>query len=351
MDNTVQSEDYELYHLIKENIDCFDRNILFDTLNKNFLAGTNSDNINNNEISVIWKINSKGEIIDSIALRDGYYLDEECGIIRNNIKDDHFLDWINTGDKNKKSYSEIINEDSSLTRENWDNQFKELYNKAQTAINGYEHKWIFNIDNSWILFYGLKNDDRFNNYNSEEYKKYPSKSIYWRLRDDVPMYVNQFLRLNSEVEASICTRDEPNPYKNYRSKLLSEAFFLYGKRVYPSLFSLGINGTDHLPGYHGIGFINLAYNNEILKFKTYAYKDNSFPGFNAQITVYNLPEKYNKDADILFLYLERHQPLSYFYNELEQYQEKRGFYRSQNISYKNEGGLYVVRKKLAASKK
>lgn len=325
LDNSVHSESYELKHLIQDNLEYFNIDgILFDSINRNFFIGEEIYLSIDNKRYVVWKINEKGAIIDSLCYDNDNFMDSDCGIIWN-FKDNYFLDWPITGDTSRKYFAKIIKIDTLMSGDKWIEQLNMLYKRAEIVIfkNYYpEIKYYFKIKDEWTLIYGDMKIYQLDQYKLME--QFPNKTT------------EQFVSLVREYLYDFRREGKPNSLNNSIKVCMNYSYFLTVKRKYESLrinFNPAYTGT--ITGFHGIGYFDIKFNNEILKFKTYAFTADHNT-INPNITFYYLPENYG--IDLLFFSLDR---------RFQSYSlEDRRLYRRERISCRDERGLYVIRKKI-----
>ncbi len=256
-ENKTQSEDYEIKKIIHgESYE----NILLNTLNHEFIIEiVDSDYDRHNAgWTTFWKVNKRGEVIDSLNTRSRF---NETGVI---FEENYYIDWVNLGEKEKQKYQEVVNFDSITA-----SQFKVLVNKANniTYDSDYKNETVncyIESNKNWIVLKSKKGfEDDF--YSKEEkFFKYSNKS-------------NQVLL---SIENSL------KPFHGWKDKrsFINIEKFVSKSRETKSFYD--INNTSR-SGWHGVGYFKFSYKSSVLYFKTYTFKSSSF-GMHPDIRIYNV---------------------------------------------------------------
>lgn len=90
--NSISSPSYEVKNVIHGSLD---GSIMFDTLHKVFVIGTNKKLLGRDEVTTFWKVNTHGDIVDSVTVANSFILGEN-GLLGN---EKQYLDWVHTGEK------------------------------------------------------------------------------------------------------------------------------------------------------------------------------------------------------------------------------------------------------------
>jgi len=271
-ENKTTSKNYEIVKILDAK--SIKKPILFDKLNKNFIF--TKDEL---YLSTIWKINSKGEKIDSLKIKGYLY---PSGIY---FFDDYYIDWAITGNKLKQKYDTIINYDE-LSK----NEFKDYLNKATIVdYTRTSRKRIYigrchlKIQDKWIVIESEKLSKELEN----DYEK-----DYFELRHKN----KDFLKKNGD--RLIPLKNNILPFNDWKKQ---ENMFFLQKFVKESYFrpQLFLGGDA---GWRGTGYFKLTYKSDVFNFKSYTFKSNRF-SYNPYISIY-IPEKeYN--LDIAFIRLNK----------------------------------------------
>lgn len=96
--NGIHSHSYEIKNIINGSLD---GPIMFDTLHKVFVIGTKKVLSGKQELTTFWKVNTHGQVLDSLTVPD-YFLLAEDGMITSKTQ---YLDWVHTDEKSVKTYA------------------------------------------------------------------------------------------------------------------------------------------------------------------------------------------------------------------------------------------------------
>lgn len=231
-------------------------------------------------IKIYWKLNERGEVIDSLSLPDhGLY---RSGVI---FFEDHYYDWFNTGHKTKKSYSEI-NDDTSYSLEEVIASISEATmvdasinyeNYNQLKINLYMYK-----NKVWSL---LKSTKLYESLNTETKKPIGYNCLNGRLSVVVAPYTinakERFYDLNSYYG------------KQNLPEIKVDAFV---KESYykPPLFNTRSSGSA---GWKGTGYLTLEYHSLSVAFKQATFKTSSY----TDTKIYIYPPAPNTVQELVFV--------------------------------------------------
>ncbi|KAA1242650.1 hypothetical protein [Aquimarina sp. RZ0] len=304
-EGSIESENYEIVKIIdnwkgKAQIDGVVklRHLFFDDLNKSFLLLTDFKNYTNQEYRIIWKINKRGEVIDSIKT-DFWSMPYNSGIF---FENDYFMDWINSGNKTKKEYAAIIDGDTISETE-----FTTFVNNATIIDVDLNHtnkivQTFLNTDKEWIRIDSRKSYKNIDN-DHDQILSNNKLSIYSE------GYKKRFIELDNAIKPF-------HKWKDANSPLYIENFTTVSSQSKP-FYDINNHGKS---GWNGIGYFRLSHNSEYLHFKASIFNGKSF-GYIPNISIY-YPSKKNQDLVFINLY-------------------KNGY---DNRHYK-VSGLYMLRKK------
>ncbi len=288
-ENKVDSEDYQIKKIIDGELD---QKILFNTLTQEFIITIRDSDYdrNNQGWYALWKIDKKGQVIDSLSSKNGM---SPIGIY---FEEDHYVDWVESGSKAKKEYKQIINFDSIASAD-----FNYFVEKAEIIEydGDYENKKVncyLKIEDSWIVFESKKGyEDYFSN--PEKFYKHKTKTTSWLLvLEDKIKPFHKWKDINSYI---------------YLQKFVGES------REFKSFYD--INNTSR-SGWNGTGYFSLWHNSSLLHFKSYTFKS-SF-GFDPDISIYAPPNNYGdhtRKIDIAFISLSKRMKSNRDYKEVGVY--------------------------------
>jgi len=205
-----------------------------------------------------YKLNTDGEIIDSLVLTDNDRSWEYEGYLINN---EYYYTWMLNGDKTEYPLK-IINGDLALSKEAYKEKFKALYKSAalvKILIHDKKYKQVFLIDNQWaalagsnLLYYDehkLDDEGKPVHYYGEK-KLLPEKHIK---RFSMPT------RLIKEYEVW----EQKSKYLN----LVHFQKISYTKKKRESPFAL--HRGLHPAKWEGEGYFHLNFKNDTIPFKMY----------------------------------------------------------------------------------
>lgn len=287
-ENSHESENYELVKIF----DHYSGERMIDGIN--YFRKAHKDTISNNTIITynlveysmhrdIWmengpcygflKIDGNGNKIDSISV--GNNIANNCGVF---FFQDNYIDWIITGEKNKKSYSEIIDGDL-LTDTEFDNI---LSTTSEIYIDkDYDNdKALIYLKNNlgWALLKSRKHYDKLVSadglLNNWILKPYNSKTKNRFI--EIPYY-------NSRADKDI----------THQNFLVTEHFMKTQKHK----SSLGDFNNTRRVGWSGTGYFKLNYNSEIINFKASA--------FNNSLDKSSIYFTNNKTQDFVLIQLDK----------------------------------------------
>ena len=310
------SENYELIKLIDGSI----RSLKYHLEKKQIIISSGS---------YLWKLDENGQLVDSIHSYgkwevSGYYFDPEF-----------YIDWIHTGDKNKKKYQHSLDGNTysnqqliSLFEQADIVEFDEFKDTAYAYLINGDDKTVIDISNKRDSIGSFCDNSRVKGSNWVEtcFKGFdktfqanisPLKNTYQYKSESRPISVDGFKRRKYYLEEGLGIH------------ILSHA-------LYP--FIKGYGGE--LPGRYWFGdaLVNLIHNNEALSFRVIAdnqsHRNSTEDEINfSNLHVYEIPNE--PDLKILIL---THLPYRYSATE-----------DNINHLYEDNVGLYIVRKKTTSS--
>ncbi len=252
-----------------------------------------------NEYPILYKVNSDGKIFDSLKLVEQHSLDNlhDSGVIFN---DDHFIDWVNTGDTKKKRYKSIVDGDA-LSKEELINILKnsDIVNVGYTL--GMDGEGIIRF---YIYFSGnwsvLKSTQLYNSKEAWEWEEQKISLNSIKLLPYLDSYEKRFLRLKSITQNE--SIQKPYRWTDPSNPLYLQYFQRTKKRKINSFNPYG----SKRPGWEGIGYFRLKLNpdnDDILHFKSYAFKDQDKTwGYTPYISVLSHS---NKRDMLTFVYINK----------------------------------------------
>ncbi|NMH89587.1 hypothetical protein [Flavivirga algicola] len=216
---------------------------------------------------VYWKLNDRGNIIDSISVVDTRLFN--CGVFFNS---NYYIDWFNTGDKTKKKYSRIM-DDKNLSLD----EIKTYIDKASMVDVGVDYSnkkdtklelFLFN-ESGWSI---LKSKKLFNEIIPiEEENDYQSKGRIRlsEMEDSETFSIKLEKYLGSFKKRFTVLKKGAYPSLEKKCVIKIEAFEKK-QRFKPSFFSMTSHGY---PGWYGTGFIKLKSKSISFPFKLEAFED------------------------------------------------------------------------------
>lgn len=253
------SKNYELVKICSETnknaCNCLSHisNIFYDLHEKkHYLKGGNANE------HIYWKLNNQGDIIDSIFVSNSRLFNSGIFFYNN-----YYLDWINSGDKTKKKYIEII-DDTSLTIE----QIRNYIDRAIIVDAGVDYKnssievFTYNgigwsVLKSNKLYLEIINPDK-KNYESESIKLYKikdSETFSIKVESTNKHFQKRFVNLTNNITDYI-KKDEFNNYE-------VEAFKKTKRKRNP-IYSSNSYGYS---GWYGIGYLSFYNESESITFQ------------------------------------------------------------------------------------
>ncbi len=234
----------------------------------------------------VWQINHHGQLIDVLR---GQGLVPDSGVY---FEDEHYIDWIFSGDATPKAYAQILDADTLS-----ENAFEELLTKAD-----YKAIRIGNKPDQY--HYYLKQGDRWSLVSKTQVRE-PGENPIPPIKGLVYSYPQsrenleplRFVRLFPLQKASNYhweSADSPLRLHKFRREGRSRSGF----------FDINSNGWD---GFYGRGQFDLRHLGETLKFSAY-HRRLSHGGEAGHLELYQLNNKTLPAASIGFLNVvgERH---------------------------------------------
>ena len=274
-DNKIESKKYQVKKIIDGTID---PDILYNKATQEFLVKESM--IGENTKHILWKISKDGKVIDSLTTNN---FASSLGIY---FKEDYYIDWINSGNKSKQKYKQIINIDSIT-----DNNYKHYLEKAE-VINYKKDVSSLIEDNLKVRCYLKVNNDWIVLESKKGYKLEPENFFSFKAKNN--------------KSSMFSLTDLIQPFQKWRD---ADSFIHLQKFIGESRSSKSfydINNTSK-SGWHGIGYFKLRYNSNLFYFKSYTFKSSTF-GFNPSISIYNPSINHidgTKNNDLTFISLSR----------------------------------------------
>lgn len=317
----ISSENYEIRQLVNGSMlgfGSYDNQIIFDTFTDNFIAKSveKFDEMDTSAFYHLWKINKQGFVIDSITVDKNAILFESFGFFIN-FEDDSYNDWMQSGNRAFRAVDEVINADTLMGEDDLLQKFNLMKSEGRLLgdlTNEGIVKYYFETKNRIAVLYGLENMANFN----DDYLFLLEKKRFVLMDAELKWYSE--LEQESDVE--------PNNYL-----YLYRKHFLYLKKR-KWYFSYGSSAST---GYHGVAFVNLHYKNEILKFKTYAFKESG--DYKSNITTF-----YSVSGELPSFFIVDDSQMSRYYGHDIMF-APNGVFEQEGIQYAKETGLYVVAEK------
>lgn len=295
--NKVNSSDYVIKKIIDGELS--DRNsVLFNTLTQEFILKIEEVDSKKNDQGwmTLWKINEEGKIIDSLTAKG---LLNTIGVY---FEADFYIDWINSGNKSKQKYKQIINFDSITTSD-----FNGFVKKAEAIAysDNYKSETIncyLKIEDDWVVFESAEGYKNGYYSNPEVFFKHKTKSVSLLLviKDSIEPF-HKWSDINSFI---------------YLQKFIKESY----QRA-----PFSVNGMGR-SGWNGVGYFQLIHNSSFLYFKSYTFFNTDIHHYNPDISIYK-PLKnygdYSSGIDIAFMVI-------------------RVRFNKRNP---NEGGVYMIGRK------
>jgi len=276
-ENKTETEHYQIKKL---NIQSPNIGVIYyDPVTTNYIVETDPT-----DKRVLWKINSKGDVLDSI---EGYYHVGKQGVF---FRDNYYIDWVMTNDKTQKKYKQIIDY-NELT----DTQFLDYLAKAEayfinksTSLGG---RCYLKIDGEWLLIKSQKLADdlelKVTNYElNEAHYLWKGKSFDLAKRELFLQHKMEPVRIEDRGNQSTST-------------LLLKKFT---KKSQIRRGFLDLNSVSR-SGWNGIGFFELVFRKEIFRFKSYAFKSQIEGKYDVSFHMSH-KKHHNKDG-FIFLYQHR----------------------------------------------
>ncbi len=320
--NLLESENYELIKLFNGEIEA----VLYVKETSTVLVVTED---------FLWKIDENGHVIDSLDRHLAY----SSGMM---FYEDGFNDWVYSGDKYNKKYSDIVD-----TSEMADEEIFKLMDQAKTVE--FKTWWkeaqsyIELEDRTLLLDISKLKDQVDNNCDKSESSKYSFYNFGWNkscLQGYQRKYQDRiiFLPHTSGRFANWYDHSLPMVLKKF-----TKTYYHLEEGVSGELLSLTLGRylkSQGMPGelsknfWYGSGYFQLTFNHELFNLKALVANEDDEIQFD-NITFYDLPENDNPAFMLLGIsYLSLH---DYEHN------------LKLTSLYEDDVGLYVVRKKAKES--
>jgi len=221
---------------------------------------------------VYWKMNGAGHDFDSIRVDYSLSL-YNSGVF---FGEEYYVDWVNTGDKTKHQYTEVIEGDQlSLER------FEELIGGAQELEIGIdseakETSFYLKYEDGWMV---LKSKVMFDK-SELSWSKIPMHTI----KPYKEKQTQRFSEINDHVA---WPKKKTDPAHNIYTE-----YFVKERK---SSISLGDYNNHGRSGWSGMGYFRLEHNGESLNFKATAFNHR----LDRDIVYYPT----NEDQDFVIIYL------------------------------------------------
>lgn len=312
--NQSASQDYEIVKLIDGPIDA-----LYQYNNQSLFIAQSGDDL--------WKINSTGEVIDHFNTSDLY----SSGLI---LATDGFIDWVFTGDKQQKSYGEIIDASSHSEQ-----QLLDAFNNAEIVefLDKNEKGLAYLYQNGKVEILDISNQrDKITDL---VYMSHNIRTEYNIHQDETDINGNHFQSYNKKPGLFSFIKSEPSLPRYAAIKGYEKLTYHRPVGVVETLLEniLGAifvsNHSTREFGYEvGYSHVELTIKNQVLKFSVLS--DEEFgPKRNHGITW--LDPKFADAAGLKFM------AVNYRRKYLAELNEK-----SLLPYYEEDVGLYVLRKKI-----
>jgi len=320
VENNVTSENYEIVKLIDGQIGA----IFYNPDKQQVVVDAGQH---------LWKIDEHGQLIDTI---EGYLQWYSSGYYFN---PDYYLDWIDTGDKQKKSYTQIIDGNAYSEK-----QLFTLFKQAVTVEFGVTannaYAYLLSKNNSSVIDISNKREMISYSCGDDSYR-----DLRWNqtcIEGYTKPYQDSIGLLESSLHGS---REDEDPLSPLTVQGFKKRNYYFEEGLLAQLwipFVIPFFGgkLSDLPDRYWFGdaVIDLKHNNETLSFRVFSDKQEkdernkrivNFDNF----TIYDFPEQ----PDLKILKLSY---LPYRFSGTE---------RHLNDYYEDNVGLYVLRKKTHAS--
>lgn len=319
-DNLVESENYEIRKLINGPVD----GVLFSKETSTILVQAGDH---------LWKINEKGHVIDTLERRGSMYSSGLC------LKDDYYIDWVLSGDKEKKKYSEVIDANNMPEDELTDYlDSADIVEFKSIERNDKEIDACFlKMKDGMVVLDITKHSERIDTrcdhlgYSEGEYEK-----IGWHktcLDGYEKKYRDKLILLGSRYIDNWHDKNAPIFVQKF-----ARGFYCFEEGFWLWLFGniLGRTILSSLPGsppssyWFGDGYFQLNHNSENLNFKSFVSNEEKPIDFD-NFSMYSFPEGHKIDMAIIGL---GHRPNSYLKSE-----------ERLKRHYEKDVGLYALRRK------
>jgi len=319
-DNLVESDNYEIRKIIDGPID----GALFIKDSKMILVQSRD---------YLWKINEHGQIVDSMKKQGAMHSSGLC------LKDEGYIDWVHTGDKTEKKYSEVI--DATEMTEEELNQYLQGADIVEfNHIKDHRRHWfdacfLKSGDRITILKFS-ENSERVDvNCDSPGVIKGEYEEIGWyktslegyekNYNDNLIVLERQSMEICSDDSSAVTFQTFVRDFYEFEEGFPMWLFgHILGRTILASL-----PGSPPSSYWFGEGYFQLTHNSEKFNFKAFTCNEDKPVDFHNFVT-YKLPEKYFNDIAIIGISYRRN---SYIKNE------------KLNKYYEKDIGLYVIRKK------
>lgn len=328
----ISSENYEIRHLVYDRMLGFDNDddkVLIDTLTRNFIVKSEKryEEADSTIFYYLWKINLQGSIIDSFTVYQDAFLFKSHGYLLQ-FNDDNYNDWMRTGNKSFHAVSEVINADTLMGEDDLLQKFDLMKSEGQLLghlTNDTIVKYYFVKNNHITVLYGVKRLAYFD-----------EDCTIDKFALGKEITIAQFVTMDANEEQNEYLNQDPDIGPNVGA---NTPFYLYKKHfLYLKKRRWFVSYTSSAPtGYHGAAFMNLYYKKEILKFKTYAYKE------HGQCTS-NITSFYFGSGELPSFFIVDNTHLGLYYGHYKMF-APNGVFEQEGIHYAKETGLYVVAEK------
>lgn len=286
----VESENYRLVQKIKQSIEhksfrgrVYVKDIFYDNVRNTYLLiseyAYSVEGLGTIKRPLFWKLDESGEILDSAMLDfNGRLLNS--GVL---FEDNHFVDWINTGNSAKQKYTAILKEEN-LTATDLDNYFAQATlidigtGSAEETVNIY-----LQINGGWTIVQSK---------NFHKNIKVPEAKYETTYRAELSPYTDNYPTRFTALENAI------KPFYNWSQP--NQGLYLehFEKRAKVKTTPFAVNGGNN-SGWNGMGYFELNHHSQPLNFALPTFK-NADSGFGYDPNM-RLFRPLNKDSKLLFL--------------------------------------------------
>lgn len=278
--------------------------VIFDTSVIDFEKRDREFAIEKAPYRILWKMNKKGELIDSIKVNYSLSI-HNSGVLYLNDEENYYITWLNNGDGDKKNYTSI-SDDENLSFQELGVLIKNTNTVDFTVDYSNESTNLHIRDNSGIKL--IKSKKLYKN--TEGNYGLIKAPIINGIKEN---YLSRFVEISHTYEKPENRVIEGPTYSLHRE------FFAKNKKSCTSWFSLSSLGdinSNGRSGCDGIGYFALEHERELIKFKGYA--------FNGYFDRYLLYHPIENDRSLAIIHLYR---------------------RASDLRPYSDVGVYVIRKK------